>query len=212
MLPEIQGPVVDAPRDPGTHGGCSQRSRDPWWMLPEIQGPMVAGTRDGCSQRFRDLWWMLPEIQGPVVDAPRDPGTPGGRDTWWMLPEIQGPVLAGTRGGCSQKSRFLVLVEAFAAATAVPWTMSSPSDGHPSLDGSARLGFPGAAATPVRVQAVLLCVCRETVLKAAEVGGEPGGQWLPSPQWLLLTALVPRVCLRPPPLLPGFGLVLVAQG
>ena len=55
-------------------------------------------------------------------------------------------------------------------------------------------------------------MCGETVLKAAEAGGEPGGQRLPSPQWLLLTALVPRVCLRPPPLLPGFGLVLVAQG
>ena len=65
-------------------------------------------------------------------------------------------MVAGTRGGYSQKSRLLVPVEAFAAATAVPWTMSPPSDGHPSLDGSARLGFPGAAATPVWVQAVLL--------------------------------------------------------
>ena len=45
---------------------------------------------------------------------------------WWMLPEIQGHMV------------------------------DAPSDGHPSLDGSARLGFPGAAATPVWVQAVLL--------------------------------------------------------
>ena len=73
-----------------------------------------------------------------------------------MLPEIQGPVVAGTRGGYSQKSRLLVPVEAFAAAPAVPWVRSPPSDRQPALSGSARLGFPGVAATSVRVQAVLL--------------------------------------------------------
>lgn len=107
-------------------------------------------------------------------------------------------------------------MEAFATAPAVPWGMSPPSDGHPFLDDGVGARLPGWLS---RLHGHRLCcsACAEGLLfKPEELAGErgescrcrrPGGH--SSRPWPPGSVCHPE---QSPPLLPGFGLVLVANG
>ena len=105
-------------------------------------------------------------------------------------------------------------MEAFAAAPAVPWGRSPPSDGHPFLDGSVRARLPRGCHACTGTGCAALTVRRD--LKPEELAGEcgqscrcrlPGGR--SSRPWPPGSVCRPELS---PPLQPDFGLVLVANG